>query len=259
MASMFTGQTMVTSISGYRFTGTGTTEEVLVHALDDTWLAFGVWLTETVADATNTYAFGAFADGGAAIADTGEPATVDSVTGDATYEGKAAGVHSTATEVEFFHGDVTLNAKFGDGTEIGTITGSIHDIMSGGEPVDHDIELVVADPGAADPADNIVTAGTFTGRARMMDTGMDDDSGEDIYRYTGGWSGAFYNHMADDTETADVDESTRAPGSVAGTFGVGMADVATTMDVDEDGELRGCVRGALHRHQLQPSRLVSIT
>ena len=43
--------------------------------LDDTWLAFGVWLTETVVDDdTNTYVFGAFADGGAPIAGTGEPA-----------------------------------------------------------------------------------------------------------------------------------------------------------------------------------------
>ena len=223
---------MVTSISGYRFTGTGTTAEVL-SILDDTWLAFGVWLTETVAGGTNTYAFGAFADGGAAIADTGEPGTVDSVTGKATYEGKAAGVHSTATAVDFFHGDVELNADFGDGTAIGTITGKVHNIMAAGRAVGHDIELVVNDPGAQNPAPNILTAGTFSGRARMMDTGRNDTSGEDIYQYTGTWGGTFYNHMANDTDTADVDESTRAPGSVAGTFGVGMADVATTMDVDE--------------------------
>ena len=226
------GQTMVTSISGYRFTGTGTTAEVL-SMLDDTWLAFGVWLTETVADGTNTYVFGAFADGGAAIGDTGEPAAVASVTGDATYTGKAAGVHSTATEVEFFHADAMLNAEFGDGTEVGTITGMIHNIVSGGDPVTGNIELVVADPGAANPTPNIADAGTFGGRARMHDTGEDDSSGEDIYRYTGGWSGTFYNHMANVATTADVDESTRAPGSVAGTFGVGRADVMSTMDVDE--------------------------
>ena len=69
-------------------------DEVITAAvpstLDDTWLSFGIWLTETVvADGTNTYAFGAFADGGAAIGDTGEPAAVASVTGDATYQGKA--------------------------------------------------------------------------------------------------------------------------------------------------------------------------
>ena len=228
-----TGQTKVTSISGYRFTGTGTTAEVLSR-LDDTWLAFGIWLTETVVDGDeNTYAFGAFADGGAAVGDDGEPASVDSVTGDATYTGKAAGVHSTATEVEFFHADATLNAKFGDGTDIGTITGMIHNIMSGGRPVGDNIELVVADPGATNPSPNILTGGTFSGRARMTDTGRDDDSGEDIYRMTGGWSGTFYNHLANDPDTTPLDESTRAPGSVAGTFGVGRADDTTTMDVDE--------------------------
>ena len=252
------GQTKVTSISGYRFTGTGTTAEV-PSMLDDTWLAFGVWLQETGVDGVNTYAFGAFADGGAAIGDTDEPSTVASVTGDATYKGKAAGVHSTATAVDFFHGDATLNAKFGNGTEIGTITGMIHNIMSGGEAVGDIIELLVIDPGAADPADNIVDAGTFSGRARMHDTGEDDTSGEDIYRYTGTWGGTFYNHMVNDTDTADVDESTRAPGSVAGTFGVGMADDTDTMDVDETESYVGCVRGTLHRHhQLQPSRLVTI-
>ena len=87
-------------------------------------------------------------------------------------------MHSTATEVEFFHADATLNAKFGDGTEIGTITGSIDNIEAGGESVTGSIELVVNDPGAANPSPNIVDAGTFTGRARMHDTGVDDASGE---------------------------------------------------------------------------------
>ena len=74
------------------------------------------------------------------------------VTGDATYRGKAAGVHSTATAVDFFHADATLNAKFGDGTDdVGTITGEIHNIMSGGRSVTESIELLVADPGMAVP------------------------------------------------------------------------------------------------------------
>ena len=225
----------IVSISGYTFSAAGDVTIPLVAPEEDTtWLAFGIWLTETVvADGTNTYTFGAFADGGAAGGEAGAPATVDSVTGDATYQGKAAGVHSTATEVEFFHGDATLNAKFGDGTAIGTITGRIHNIYSGGVSVSDSIELVVNDPGAQNPAPNILTGGTFTGRARMTDTGEDDSSGEDVYRFTGTWGGSFYNHMADDTDTTPLNEATRAPGSIAGTFGVGRPDVATTMDVDE--------------------------
>ena len=50
---------------------------------------------------------------------------------------------------------------------------------------------------------------------------------------TGTWAGNFYNHMADDADTADVMENTRGPGSVAGTFGVGRADALATMDVVE--------------------------
>ena len=225
----------VVSISGYTFStaDAGVTVAAVAPVEDDTWLGFGVWLVETVvADGTNTYAFGAFADGGAAVGDSGEPTAVAAVTGDATYTGKAAGVHSTATAVDFFQADATLTAKFGNGTEIGTITGSIHNIVAGGDPVTGSIELVVNDPGAADPTDNIVDGGTFTGRARMGNTGMQDSSGEAIYRYTGTWGGAFYNHMAADA-TATVDPATRAPGSVAGTFGVGRADVASTMDMDE--------------------------
>ena len=225
----------VLGISGYTFSTAGNVTVPGVEPVeDDTWIGFGMWLVETVvADDTNTYAFGAFADGGAAVGDSGEPSAVASVTGDATYSGKAAGVHSTATAVDFFHADATLTAKFGNGTEIGTITGSIHSIVAGGDPVTGSIELVVSDPGAADPADNIVDAGTFSGRARMGNTGVQDSSGEDIYRYTGTWGGAFYNHMENDADTADVDESTLAPASIAGTFGVGRADVASTMDMDE--------------------------
>ena len=109
----------------------------------------------------------------------------------------------------------------------------IHNIMSGGRPVDDSIELVVADPGAAVPVPNIDADGSFDGRARMGNTGVQDSSGEDIYRMTGTWTGNFYNHMADNQATTAVMENTRGPGSVAGTFGVGRADSAATMDVDE--------------------------
>ena len=225
----------IVSISGYTFQTAGDVAVAGVEPAEDTtWLAFGIWLTETVVEnGVNTYTFGAFADGGAAVGDTDEPSTVASVTGDATYRGKAAGVHSTATAVDFFHADAMLNAKFGDGTATGTITGKIHNIMSGGRSVDHDIELLVVDPGANPTAANIVDAGTVSGQTRMGPITGTDSAGEAVYQMTGDWSGTFYNHMADDTETANVDESTLAPGSIAGTFGVGRADVATTMDVDE--------------------------
>ncbi len=229
------GETEVTSIANYRFTGTRTITEMNPEE-DTTWLAFGVWLTEidpTGEETVHTYAFGAFADGG----DATESTEAETVTGTATYRGKAAGVHSTATAVELFRADAMLEADFdapaGATNTGGTITGMIHDIMAGDRAVSDSIELVLIDPGAADPMPNITAAGAFNGRARMTDTGEQDDSGEDIYRMTGTWAGNFYNAMADDPDTTPLNEATRAPGAVAGTFGVGRADDTDTMDVDE--------------------------
>ena len=141
-------------------------------------------------------------------------------------------MHATASEVEFFSADATLEADFGDGEETGTITGEIDNIYSGGRPVDDSIYLTVSDPGATALMPNISTDG-FSGRARMENTGDLDTSGEAVYRFTGTWSGNFYNAVVDDTDTADVDESEMAPGSVAGTFGVGRGNDPDTMMVDE--------------------------
>ena len=227
----------VLSISGYTFSTAGNVTVTGVEPEeDDTWLGFGIWLTETVVDGdTNTYAFGAFADGGAAVGDTDEPATVTAVTGEARYDGQAAGVHSTATEVEFFHGTAVLNAKFGTGAEDGTITGGIYDIVSGGRSLgQHDyIELLVTDPGAATPSPNIVAAGTFGGQTRMGPITGTDSAGESTYQFTGTWSGAFYNHMAADPDNAPTVGNDMAPGSIAGTFGVGRGDDTTTTMMDE--------------------------
>ena len=91
--------TTVTSISGYNFTGTRNVAP-MPSVEDTTWLAFGVWLTETEVDDgddVNTYAFGAFADGGDAWSRGWRQHRMRSQ-GTATYEGSAAGVHSTARE-----------------------------------------------------------------------------------------------------------------------------------------------------------------
>ena len=228
---------------------------------DTTWLAFGVWLTETEAaddrrPTNNTYAFGAFADGGGRGRCRRQHREV---TGDATYQGQGRGrAFDGWTAVDFFHADATLNAKFGDGTAEGTITGMIHNIMAAGRPVGDSIELVVVDPGATDPdaTDNIDADGSFDGRARMGNTGEQDSSGEDIYRYTGTWTGNFYNHMADDRgydrrhgehqgAGFGCRHLRRRPGGQRGNHGCGR-----------DRELRGRVRCALHRQQLQSPRLV---
>ena len=225
--------TTVTSISGYNFTGTRTAAP-MPSVGDMTWLAFGVWLTETVVEnAVNTYAFGAFADGGDVVENADN---IEVVTGTATYEGSAAGVHSTAEEVEFFYGDANLTANFGDGTAEGMITGVIENIYSGGVPIgngpEDKIHLFLSDQDAQDATpSNIDADGQFDGRTRMG-TGTIGDDGEYDYPMNGTWDGNFYNPMAND-DTTDVDESEMAPGSVAGTFGVSRGDNMDTEDIVE--------------------------
>ncbi len=145
-------------------------------------------------------------------------------------------MHSTVSGVDFFHGDATLTADFdppaGAANTGGTITGEIHNIVSGGRPVSDNIELALSDPGAEDLAPNITAAGAFTGRALMGNTGVKDDSQEDIYRMTGTWAGNFYNPVPEDSDTTVLEAQT-APGSAAGTFSVSRNDDADTAMVDE--------------------------
>jgi hypothetical protein len=222
--------TKVTAINGYRFTGVQNIPPV-EEMPDTTHLTFGVWLTEaTVADDTNTYEFGAFADGAT------EAATAATVNGTATYEGSAAGVKSTPAAVDFFTADATLNADFGnETTENAEITGKIHNIVAGGES-EREIYLVLD----ADGMDNIDTDGSFDGAARKGNPITDPKTLEVSYPFEGTWSGQFYNLAENDPATDDVDESTTTPpGSVAGTFGVTMADDAKTEDVNEQTSFVG--------------------
>jgi hypothetical protein len=207
----------VTAISGYRFTGTGTTPAVPARE-DTSYLAFGVWLEETVvAGGTNTYRFGSFADGGSPLTSV-VPANV---TGTATYNGSAAGVRSTPSRVDFFNADATLTADFG----ANEITGRIHNIVAGGEPMSDDIHLDLADIDVMGTRTNIDrAAGSFGGRTRMGEGTLGPD-GEQDYLYNGFWDGRFYNPAS----AGGPD----APGSVAGTFGVSRPDNAATANVNE--------------------------
>jgi hypothetical protein len=210
----------VTSIKGYTFSSTGFPTPVnIVDEVDSTedmsYLAFGVWLTESSGNnmELKTYTFGAFADGGAPVA-----AGLTAVTGDATYQGSAAGVRSRPSAVDFFSASATLNAEFGAANP-GAITGRIHGIVAGGVAVGQDIYLDVA-PGTTD--ENIDEAtGAFDGRARMGQ-GIIGSDGNPVYPMTGLWNGKFYNAAAG-----------AAPGSVAGTFGVSRADNDATTMVNE--------------------------
>ena len=224
----------VTAISGYRFTGTATTD-AMASMENLEYLAFGVWLQETVADGTNTYTFGAFADGGTPYDNTN--ATIAAIEGTATYEGSAAGVHAINNRIDYFSGDATLNANFRDGVEasgLGMITGKIRNIVAGGVGGYDDIYLSLSDQDVTDATPNNITdAGAFSGRA-SMGTGILGPDREQDYDFNGTWQGAFYNQETNDPDTT-IDETELPPGSVAGTFGVTHTDdMGTMMDMDDD-------------------------
>ena len=101
----------------------------------------------------------------------------------------------------FFDADVMLTANFGNGSELGTINGRIHNFDVEGLTVSGNPELTL---GSADIGSSY--SGFFTG-----DTRMDVVGGSN---FTGKWGGQFYGNSETDGK----------PGSVAGTFGAATAD-----------------------------------
>ena len=129
----------VTTIEGYTFTGSRATVEA-VTAADATenndYLAFGIWSEESDDGETDT--FGAFANGGTDYAVNVQNA----VTGMATYTGNAAGAHHrTGDRVNWFHGDASLTANFGNATAAGTVSGEISNIRVAGGRSDVGLDL----------------------------------------------------------------------------------------------------------------------
>ena len=164
------------------------------------WLTAGIWaFVPTDGNALTSYEFGAFADGG----DLFEQDNLQALTGEVRYGGRAFGVYySISSDGESdagpFGGAVGLMADFGDTGQLGTISGSVTDVViEGGEEVpDAAVTLGEAAIGSAN-------GGFFTGATSMTLGGRN---------YTGRWGGQFYDD-GDDGE---------APGSVAGTFGAGI-------------------------------------
>ena len=208
-------------------------------------MAFGVWMQEddNSDDTANDPDFGAFAAGVSTAA-------VDvAVTGTATYNGSATGVYTEGSSVDYFQGDATLMANFGeepemgDDDDLGRVTGMIDSIVAGGNAMSDVIHLDAEDTDTGtDGVQNITAAGALSGRARMGAAGTDSVTGDVSYTYNGTWGGQFYNGTADDPDTDD-DESQVAPGSVAGTFGV-----TGTMGEGDDAVTRSYL-GAFGAHQ----------
>ena len=134
---------MVTTATGYTFSGSREGVTAVDAAEKEDYLLFGVWLDETRQCAT------AGADTFGAIATGGQPFTANGVApleGKATYSGSAVGAHhKTGSGVSSFDGDANLTADFGD-ADAGTIEGTIDNIsVDGGDPMEEPIHLVKTD------------------------------------------------------------------------------------------------------------------
>ena len=163
------------------------------------WLTAGIWAFVPTDDIETGREFGAFADGG----DLFKRDSLQALTGRARYGGRAFGVYysispdNNTSDAGPFGGTVGLVADFRDAGELGTISGSVTEIVTPEGPVvGVELALVRASIGSGD-------GGFFTGDTRMTRGGR---------TYEGRWGGQFFDNGA----------AGEAPGSVAGTFGAGI-------------------------------------
>ena len=192
---------MVTTATGYTFSGRREGVTAVEAAAKADYLIFGVWLDEVGGDGDTAGddTFGAIATGGQEFTET----NVTALEGEATYSGPAVGVHhKTGSGVSSFDGDANLTADFDDEETAGTIAGTIDNIsVGGGDPMEEPIHLVKT-PLTMDENN------TFDGFAVM---GEQEGPGLGTHTFNGTWSGGFFGNG---------EETTDHPGSVAGTFGV---------------------------------------
>ena len=208
---------VVTTVTGYTFTGTRPAVTAVTVNERTEYLLFGIWLNEAP-DGTDT--FGAFAVGGAA--DYSKPVS-NPMTGKAIYNGSAVGAHHKSREpISYFDGDARLTAEFGSDVQAGTIEGSIYNIYKDGTLMADSIRLLRA---------NLLSgAATFDGQAGMR---PQTAPGLASHVLNGNWSGQFFGDrdVADDNSTTDVnEEAINAPGAAAGTFGVTNTTTTGTGD-----------------------------
>ena len=190
----------VTTVSGYKISYAKTTED----DVDGDYLAWGMWVQASTRDSIPDDAdieaqAGAFAYGS-------QPFTVlSALKGTATYNGVANGLYSAGGMVQYFDADATLEANFGGATNtdpLGTIAGSVSNIMAAGQAVDGSLALMKS---------NIAAAGTFSG----MTDGVLGGNG-----FRGTYGGQMYGPAARTTGA----QATTFPTTAAGTFSASSQD-----------------------------------
>ena len=171
---------------------------------DAQYMWFGWWARQTVrladppAQPTETWAFQADHGGTRAVS------VLSAATGPATYKGPAAGRYAVYepdtgdSGIGSFTASATLQADFGDGTEVGTVSGMITGFSN-----DSSWSLALK---RKDIAGGAIAVAADSNSVTWTIDGVPDDSGD--------WEAQFYNNL--DMETAGT--VTYQPHGIAGTF-----------------------------------------
>ena len=102
---------MVTTATGYTFSGSREGVTAVTAAAKEDYLLFGVWLDEATGRRCGRRYLRGHRNGWTAV----HRANVTALEGKATYSGPAVGAHhKTGSGVSSFDGDANLTADFGD-------------------------------------------------------------------------------------------------------------------------------------------------
>ena len=178
---------------------------------DDEYQYFGWWLRDT----DGSYAVGLFHRGIGGATD--EFTDLSALQGTATYTGPAAGLFAIIPQpgdasAGNFTATATLAADFGDGTDLGTVSGTIDGFMVEGQARDWSVELQAAEIGT----DGAITSGN-TATALTYWT-----IGDTQAQTTATWSGQFHDVDADRTPvvaTGQFEAVHGTTGRMIGAFG----------------------------------------
>ena len=128
---------VLTALTGtWTFTPKGDVKTLKVPdaQYDSDYLSFGYWISETTTASGSRFEVGTLYDGSQPIT-----TTIATMTGTATYVGEAAGAYARKGDnpaVGEFTGHASLTADFGDDAEMGTIEGTISQLVDGGQVID---------------------------------------------------------------------------------------------------------------------------
>lgn len=159
---------------------------------DSNYLSFGYWISETTTASGSRFEVGTLYDGSQPITNT-----IAGMTGTATYIGEAAGAYARKGDnpaVGEFTGHASLTADFGDGTKLGTIKGTISQLVDGDQVIDQSwtVELQKAN---IEFANSLVTFDGQTPRGGNWRGGFFGTTGTDANDYPRGVAGDFTGHF----------------------------------------------------------------